>query len=72
MNQMLQWTGTVCLLGMYVIMNFFRELHPLDTALGLAGGLCYLTWSIRVANRPQILVNLAGVSVCVAGLLVLL
>ena len=67
-NQILQWTGTACLLGMYVVMNFYRDLHPLDTLLGLAGGLCYFAWSVRVANRPQIIVNLAGITVCCLGL----
>jgi len=49
-------------------MNFFHTLHPLQIVLGLCGGLCYFAWSYRVANKPQMIVNLAGISVCAAGL----
>jgi hypothetical protein len=68
MNHVLQWTGTAFLLGMYVVMNFFHTLHPLEIILGLCGGACYFAWSVRVKNKPQIIVNLAGISVCIAGL----
>jgi hypothetical protein len=68
-NNCLQWLGTTALIAMYVVMSYFPELHPLNIALGLAGGSFYLLWSLRVANRPQQLVNLAGILVCVGGLI---
>jgi len=68
-NTGLQWMGTAALITMYVVMSFFPEHYPLNIALGLAGGVCYLAWSLRVKNRPQQLVNLAGILVCTAGLL---
>jgi lipid-A-disaccharide synthase-like uncharacterized protein len=55
-------------MAMYVVMSFFHELHPLNLILGLIGGALYLTWSIRTKNRPQIIVNAAGIIVCVMGL----
>jgi hypothetical protein len=66
-NEVLQWVGTGFILAMYVLMNFFRELQ-LDALAGLLGGLCYLTWTIRVANKPQMLVNVVAISVCAVGL----
>jgi hypothetical protein len=66
-DDLLQWTGTVCILTMYVLMNFFRELG-LDPVFGLLGGLCYAAWAYRVANKPQLLVNVVAISVCVVGL----
>lgn len=66
-NDMLQWAGTTCILIMYVLMNFFRELG-LDPVFGLLGGMCYATWAWRVANRPQMLVNVVAITVCVLGL----
>lgn len=66
-DNMLQWTGTVCILLMYVLMNFFRELQ-LDALAGLLGGVCYLAWTIRVANKPQMLVNAVAITVCAVGL----
>ena len=66
-NDIIQWLGTFFILSMYVLMNFFRDLG-LDPVCGLLGGLCYATWAYRVANKPQMLVNVVAISVCVIGL----
>jgi len=66
-NDLLQWVGTACILAMYVLMNFFREFQ-LDPLFGLLGGICYLAWSYRVANKPQMIVNVVAISVCLVGL----
>jgi hypothetical protein len=49
-------------------MSFFPHLHPWNIVMGCAGGALFFVWSIRVANRPQLIVNSVGVLVCVAGL----
>jgi len=66
-NDIIQWTGTFFILAMYVLMNFFRDLG-LDPVCGLLGGLCYALWAYRVANKPQMLVNVVAIAVCVTGL----
>lgn len=66
-NDILQWAGTACILAMYVLMNFFRDLG-LDPVFGLLGGVCYAAWAYRVANRPQMIVNVVAISVCLVGL----
>jgi len=68
-NQLLQWMGTTALIIMYVLMSFYPELHPWNIVAGLIGGICYFTWTLRVANRPQMIVNLAGITVCAMGIL---
>ena len=68
-NHCLQWLGTACLIAMYIVMSYFPELFPVNIMLGLAGGTFYFAWSYRVANRPQQLVNLAGILVCLGGLI---
>ena len=68
-NHILQWAGTTALIAMYVVMSYFPELHPVNIMLGLAGGCLYFAWSYRVANKPQMLVNGAGILVCVGGLI---
>lgn len=65
----LQWAGTVCLLTMYVLMSFFPQLHPWNIVAGVCGGVCYLAWTIRVKNRPQLIVNAVAITIGVAGLL---
>ena len=67
-NEILQWSGTASFMSMYVLMSFFEELRPWSIIAGLIGGLLYLAWSIRVANKPQIITNIVGALVCTAGL----
>ena len=67
-NSILQWAGTTSLLTMYIIMSFYPEAYPWNLVAGMAGGGFYLTWSVRVRNKAQVLVNLAGIVVCMAGL----
>ncbi len=68
-NNVLQWAGTVCLLTMYTLMSFFPHLHPWNIVAGLAGGVCYLAWTLRVKNRPQLIVNAVAIAIGLAGLL---
>ena len=68
-NDVLQWAGTACFLAMYTLMSFFPQLHPWNIVAATVGGGLYLVWSLRVRNRPQVITNLAGVGVCVAGLI---
>ena len=67
-NEALQWAGTVCLLTMYTLMSFFPDLHPWNIVAGVCGGACYLTWTIRVANKPQMIVNGVALVIGLAGI----
>jgi len=67
-DNVLQWAGTVCLLTMYVLMSFFPQLHPWNIVAGVLGGVCYLAWTIRVKNRPQLIVNAVAITIGLAGL----
>ena len=67
-DETLQWTGTVCILAMYVVSNFFKGEDDLRNCLGLLGGLCYAAWSYRVANKPQLIVNVVAIVLCIGGL----
>lgn len=68
LNEVLQWAGTACLLTMYTLMAFFPHLHPWNVVAGVCGGLCYLIWTISVANRPQMIVNAVAIAIGAAGL----
>lgn len=67
-NSILQWAGTISLFIMYILMSFYPQLYPYDLIAGGVGGLCYFSWSLRTHNMPQVLVNLAGITVCLIGL----
>ena len=68
-NTTLQWAGTSALLCMYILMSFFPNLYPYNLVAGCVGGLCYFIWSLRVRNKAQVIVNCAGILVCIAGLI---
>jgi hypothetical protein len=68
MDNLLQWAGTACLLTMYVLMSFYPHLHPWNIVAGLCGGACYLAWTVRVANKPQMIVNGVALAIGLAGL----
>ena len=69
LNNILQWSGTACLLVMYVLMSFFPEHRPWNIVAGVAGGAFYLAWTVRVANRPQMIVNAVAICIGIAGLI---
>lgn len=68
LNEALQWAGTACLLAMYALMSFYPHLHPWNIVAGICGGACYLAWTVRVANRPQMIVNGVALVIGFAGL----
>ena len=65
-NDILQWTGTVCFMAMYTLMSL--NIYPWNIVAGICGSTCYLLWCIRVANKPQMVVNAVGILVCSVGL----
>ena len=68
LNEVLQWAGTACFLTMYTVMSFFKELHTVQLIAGCLGGALFLIWSLRVANKQQTIVNIAGVAITLVGL----
>ncbi len=67
-EDVLQWAGTACLLTMYALMSFFPHLHPWNIVAGICGGACYFAWTVRVANKPQMIVNGVALLIGLAGL----
>ena len=53
---------------MYTVMSFYKELHTVQLVAGCLGGALFLVWSIRVANRQQMIVNVVGVAITLIGL----
>jgi hypothetical protein len=68
LNEVLQWVGTACFMVMYTTMSFFKEEHLLQLTAGCLGGALFLVWSIRVANKQQMIVNVTGVTITLVGL----
>jgi hypothetical protein len=68
LDEVLQWAGTACFMVMYTTMSFFKELHTVQLIAGCLGGTLFLIWSIRVANKQQMIVNVTGVTITLIGL----
>jgi hypothetical protein len=66
MNDRLQWAGTACFMVMYVLMSL--NMYPWNIVAGFCGGALYMVWSIRVANKPQMVTNGVGIAICLVGL----
>ena len=67
-NELIQWTGTAFILTMYVISNFFPGYDDLRNSVALLGAACFFTWSYRVGNRQQMIINGVAIVLCVVGL----
>jgi hypothetical protein len=68
LNDAIQWAGTCSFMIMYSIMSFFPECHPWNIVAGVVGSSLYLLWSLRVANKPQLITNVVGLTICAVGL----
>ena len=68
-NETIQWLGTAFILAMYVISNFFPGYDNLRNSVALVGAACFFTWSYRVANKQQMIINGVAIVLCVVGLL---
>ena len=66
-NNAIQWAGTACFLCMYALMSL--NMYPWNIVAGVLGGGCYLIWSIRVRNVPQLVTNVVSIAICGVGLL---
>jgi hypothetical protein len=66
LNDAIQWAGTACFMIMYALMSM--NLYPYNIVAGLLGGSLYMVWSLRVANKPQMVTNAVGIAICLVGL----
>lgn len=68
-NELIQWTGTTFILLMYAVMNLYPDQKFFFQLFGLLGAVCFLTWTIRVKNYPQMTINAVAMTLCIVGLL---
>jgi len=67
-NELIQWMGTAFVLSMYAVMNLAPEHTVYIQLFGLLGAASFFVWTIRVNNRPQMLINVVAIALCVTGL----
>lgn len=67
----LQWIGAVAIIAGHVLNTLGSAYHGdfwniLAFAVGTAA---FLAWAVRVANKPQMLVNIVSATTCAVGLI---
>ena len=57
-NDILQWTGAVFIIAGHSLNAVGPAVYPYNILAFFVGTILFMAWSIRVANRPQLLVNI--------------
>jgi hypothetical protein len=67
-NEVLQWTGAVAIIAGHVLNAIGPEVYPYNIAVFAVGTVAFLAWAIRVANKPQAVVNVVALAIGLVGL----
>jgi hypothetical protein len=64
----LQWTGAVAIIAGHVLNAVGPSMYPYNIAVFAVGTVAFLAWAIRVANKPQAVVNIVALAIGLVGL----
>ena len=67
-NDTLQWTGAVLIVIGHVLNAIGPEVYPYNIAVFALGTVAFFTWAYRVANKPQMMVNIVSLAIGLVGL----
>ena len=67
-NEILQWAGTVLIIAGHSLNAVGPAVYPYNILAFLLGTVMFLAWAVRVANKPQITVNLVSVAIGITGM----
>ena len=69
-DEVLQWTGAFFITAGHVLNTMGSAYHRdvWNIAAFAVGTLLFLTWTIRVENKPQMAVNVAALATMAVGL----
>ena len=69
-DEVLQWTGAFFITAGHVLNTMGSAYHKdvWNIAAFAVGTVLFLTWTIRVANKPQMAVNIAALATMAVGL----
>jgi len=67
-NEVLQWGGAVFIIAGHGLNAVGPDAHPYNIAAFLVGTILFLAWTVRVANKPQMAVNLVALVLGISGL----
>lgn len=69
-DEVLQWTGAFFITAGHVLNTLGSAYHKdvWNISAFAVGTVLFLTWTIRVANKPQMAVNVAALATMAVGL----
>jgi hypothetical protein len=67
-NEILQWAGAVFIVAGHSLNAVGPAAYPYNIVTFFIGTILFLTWTIRVSNKPQMFVNLVSVLIGLSGL----
>ena len=67
-NDVLQWTGAVFIIAGHSLNAVGPSVYPWNILAFFLGTILFMAWSIRVANKPQLLVNIVALAIGASGL----
>ena len=70
-NEVLQWIGALFIIAMHVLnsaQEYGFDVRPWNIVAAALGTVCFMAWSYRESNRPQLIVNIVAMAVCLIGL----
>jgi hypothetical protein len=67
-NEILQWTGAVFIITGHSLNAVGPAVYPYNILAFFVGTILFMAWSIRVVNKPQLLVNVVALLIGLTGL----
>ena len=67
-NEILQWLGALFIIIGHVCNAIGPRLYPYNIVAFTFGTIFFLTWTLRVKNKPQMIVNVVAITTCISGL----
>jgi energy-converting hydrogenase Eha subunit E len=67
-NDILQWLGAAFIIIGHVTNAIGPSTYPWNIVAFTLGTAAFLTWAVRILNRPQMLVNIVALVTCIIGL----
>lgn len=67
-DQALQWIGAVFIILGHICNASGPDAYPYNIIAFTLGTIAFLSWTIIVKNRPQLLVNIVAIVTCAIGL----
>ena len=67
-NEVLQWVGAVLIVTGHALNSVGPSAYPYNIVSFVLGTSLFLAWAIRVANKPQLTVNVISITIMIVGL----